>query len=71
MLQIKELVLHDDVILRLTIEDYITKHVELVIQTIQDDMLIETPYILKEPYERFEYLVQGCKKYGQLTKVKK
>jgi hypothetical protein len=70
MLVIKELVLHDDITIQVTIKDYyLVTDVFLIFRGIVRDKEREHRFKLEEPYGRFINNVLDCKEYG--TEVRK
>ncbi len=66
----KELSLHDDVTIRVTIKDYyLVTDVYLIFKTIVRDQERIAKFRLEEPYDRFVNHVLDCKNYG--TPVRK
>lgn len=61
----KELVLHDDVSIRVVVKDYYrVTDVFLVMRGVVRDTNKEFKFRLEEPYERFVNHVLDCKEYG-------
>lgn len=61
----KELLLHENVSIRVTIANYyLITDVFLVVNGISRDRPVEFKYRLEEPYERMLNHVLDCKKYG-------
>jgi hypothetical protein len=64
-IRIKEMPLNEDVTLRVSIKDYyIIMDVFMVVQRIVNDKMIETKFRIYEPYDKFNYFIELCKKKG-------
>lgn len=69
MYQTKELLLHEDVVLQVTVKDYYAiTEVFLLLRTIGPDKEKITRFRLNEPYERFINQVLDCKKSGVVVR---